>query len=80
MNNNISPASVNEDELPTGFTSANPGAPSQEQQSEEQQRQAQKEAVLEQALTQEALARLRRIKVRRTTIMVRIVTEIALTN
>mmetsp|Transcript_22363 Transcript_22363/g.33041 ORF Transcript_22363/g.33041 Transcript_22363/m.33041 type:complete len:133 (-) Transcript_22363:124-522(-) len=62
MNNNLAPVSVNDDEIPSGFTAANPGASAQGQQNEDQQRQAQKEAVLEQALTPEALARLRRIK------------------
>ena len=65
---NIS-ANVTADEIPEGFTSADPnraagasGGPGADSQSKAQAAEAQKQAILEQAMTPEALARLRRIK------------------
>mmetsp|Transcript_29277 Transcript_29277/g.33429 ORF Transcript_29277/g.33429 Transcript_29277/m.33429 type:complete len:134 (+) Transcript_29277:136-537(+) len=58
---NFNLSSINQNQLPGGFTTANPNGV-QDQSIEEKQREAQKEAVLEQALTQDALTRLRRIK------------------
>ena len=48
------------DELPQGFSAADPSGDGKQQQ--KQQQEEQKQAILEQALTPEALARLRRIK------------------
>jgi programmed cell death protein 5 len=60
-------APVNPDELPDGYSVADPnaaaGGNNQQKSSEGQQKEQQKQAVLEQALTTDALARLRRIKV-----------------
>jgi hypothetical protein len=57
---------VNPDELPDGYSAADPNATGggPQKSSEAQQKELQKQAVLEQALTPDALARLRRIKVR----------------
>ena len=60
----LAPANV--DELPDGFTSADPNAAASGRaagNAEAQGKEEQKQAVLQQALTPEALARLRRIKV-----------------
>ena len=65
MENRLTPANVDAEDLPSGFSIADPhgAAASSEQDSEAQQRQAQKEAILQQALTPDALERLRRVKV-----------------
>ena len=62
----LAPAKVDPEELPDGFTSADPNAPSAAASSSEAQqgKEEQKQAILQQALTPDALARLRRIKVR----------------
>ena len=65
---------VNPDELPDGFSAADPNAAGggPQKSSEAQQKEQQKQAILEQALTPDALARLRRIKVRSTTFLISI--------
>lgn len=64
---NLAPANVAPEELPEGFTSADPNAPPAAAaggaNAEAQGKEEQKQAVLQQALTSDALARLRRIKV-----------------
>ena len=61
---NLAPAHVSQDELPSGFTTAGAGAGAQTADPKAAEKEAQKQSILEQALTPEALARLRRIKVK----------------
>ena len=61
--NNLAPANVSQEELPSGFTTS--ASPQDSKQTEAAaQQKAQKQNILAQALTPEALARLNRIKVR----------------
>lgn len=63
---NVVPVAASKEDLPEGFTVADPNATPQQQQknSEAEAKEMQKQAILEQAMTPDALARLSRIKVR----------------
>mmetsp|Transcript_25605 Transcript_25605/g.42024 ORF Transcript_25605/g.42024 Transcript_25605/m.42024 type:complete len:137 (-) Transcript_25605:741-1151(-) len=66
MDNNFAPTNVNPDELPEGFTTADPNnkasGASNEAEFKKQAIQEQKQMILEQAMDSEALARLGRIR------------------
>jgi hypothetical protein len=59
----LAPANLKSEELPAGFSSADPNNAASGVDAEARGEDEQKQAILQQALTPDALARLRRIKV-----------------